>query len=471
MRPPKSGLEKLRQRWRIWLRRSFRKRPKKKASPARPFHDPQDMEDPRDAIAFGNRIIFLGLGGFFAWASLAPIDEGVPTTGTVMVESHRKVVSHLTGGTLAEIRVQENQQVKEGDVLVVMDTARAKTSYDSAVNEYVAAGAKLARLMAEQVMADKIIFPEEIESYADQVGRRDFLVAQEQLFRIRRQSLQGELAILHENLAASGGQVHGARQQLAARTQQTSLLSEEIRDVLPLVKEGYAPRNRLLEQERQLAELSSVTSELQARITRESSSSAEIRLRIVQRRQDFLKEVEGLVADARREVASLREKLTDARLELDRAVVRAPVAGQVIALQVQTPGGVVTPGSRLMEIIPHDERLLLDLQIPTNVISRVAPGLVTQIRVAAFSDEPQLTIEGKVLSISTDRHEPAGGSQQPPYYLARVEITEKGRHDLKDRQLIAGMSVDAVVKTGERNFLAYLMRPVTKRMFTTFQEP
>ncbi|MBI4984124.1 MAG: HlyD family type I secretion periplasmic adaptor subunit [Rhodocyclales bacterium] len=426
------------------------------------------LADPRGAISFGNKIIFVGIGSFLIWAAFAPLDEGVPSTGFIVVESHRKVVSHLTGGTIADIRVSENQVVKEGDVLLTLDATRAQTNYMSTLNEYVAAAAKLARLTAEQTFADRVSYPEELLAFAEEAGRQDLIKGQDQLFRVRRQAFVGELSILNENLAASQGQVDGMRQQLEARIHQAALLGEEIGELTPLVAAGYAARNRLLEQQRQQAELTSVASDLRSRIAREISNGAEIRLRILQRRQEFLREVEALVSDAQRESANLREKLKDARYELDHTTIVAPVSGQVVALQVGTPGGIITPGAHILEIVPQGDRLLLDIQVPPHLIERVQPGLATDIRVSAFSDEPYLTIEGRVVSLSTDSHDPGNG--QPPYYLARVAVTDKGLQDLAGRQLRPGMAVDAVIKTGERSFLAYLMRPITKRLFVSLQE-
>lgn len=427
------------------------------------------LEDPRSAIAFGNKIVFIGFGSFLLWASFAPLDEGVPATGVVVVESHRKVIAHLTGGTVAEVFVKENQSVKEGDVLLTLDTTRTQTTYSSVINEYIGAAAKLARLTAEQSFSDRVDYPEDVLTYAAEAGRKDLIQAQDHLFRVRRQALAGEQAILQENLAASHGQAQGARQQLAARQQQAALLGQEIREMRPLVEEGYAPRNRILEQERQLAELSSVTSDLQARVTKEVSNAAELRLRILQRRQEFLRDVEGLIADTRREVANLREKLRDAKLDLDRSTIVAPASGQVVALQAVAPGAVVTAGAHILEIVPQGDTLLIDIQVPPHLITQVRPGLPTDVRVTAFADDPQLTIDGQVQSVSTDRHEPPNGQQ--PYYLARIEVTDVGLKKLHGRQLRPGMSVDAVIKTGARSFLAYLMRPLTKRMFTSLQEP
>lgn len=426
-----------------------------------------DIDDFRAAISFGNKIIFLGFGLFLLWASLAPIDEGVPATGVVAVESLRKVMTHMTGGTVQTVLVHENQSVQAGDVLLTFDDTKARSTFDSVMQDYIGMAAKLARLEAEHGQAHAVQFSDELQAYALQMGRADLLRGQEQLFKLRQQTLESEQAILRENLSASGGQVSGMRQQLAARSHQASLLTEEIKEARPLVAEGFIARTKLMDQERQLAELTSVTSELQARIAREISSSAEIRLRLAQRKQEFLRDVENQIADTRREVSTLRERLKEAQADLERTVVRAPVSGQVVSLQAQTPGAAITPGFKMLEIVPAGDKLLLDVQIPTHIINRVVPGLPTDIRLNAFPELPQLVIKGTVESVSQDRHEVPNGQ---PYYLARVGVTQEGVAELHGRKLRPGMPVEVIIKTGERSFLMYILKPLMRRMFTAFEE-
>lgn len=451
----------------------FRPRAPQESQAPQPF-DPEtatalgEFNDPGAAISFGYIVIAVGFIAVLVWSIFAPIGEGVPAQGLVVVESHRKIVSHLTGGTVAKVAVRENQNVKEGDVLIMLDSSRAQTALDTLLHEHLAASAKLARLMAEQSFSSQIDFPEDIRLLAKDLARYDVLRGQEQLFKVRRQTLESEENILRETLSASHIQATGARQQLAARNQQASLLQQEITANRMLVEDGYAPRNRLLEQERQLAELTSSTSELQTRIAREGSTGSEIRLRLLQRRQEYLKEVETQTTETRRELAMLGERLKDARLELERTTVRAPVSGQVVGMQAQAAGSVITPGSKLLEVVPDGDRLLFDVQIPVNIINRVHAGLETDIRLTTFPNTPTLIIEGKVQSVSSDRFEPQG---LQPYYLARVEVTPAGIAQLEGRQLRPGMTADVIIKTGERTFMAYLLAPITRQMFSAFREP
>ncbi len=428
-----------------------------------------ELDDPRGAMIFGYSVIFFGVVLTVLWAIFAPLGEGIPAPGVVVVESHRKTIAHLTGGTIAVVNVRENQSVREGDVLLELESVRARSTRDTLLHEYIAAVARQSRLNAEQTGSTSLQFPDDILVYAKQLGREDLLRAQEQLFRARQDALKGELAILQENLAASRIQASGARNQLSARRQQADSLRKELESTRPLVAEGYTPRNRLLEQERQLAELNSITSELEARIAREGSTSAEIRLRELQRRQEYLKEVETQATETRKEAANLAEKLKEAESDLERMTVRAPISGQVVAMTAQAPGGVIAPNSKLMEIVPASERLLIDVQVPITAANRVKAGLDTDIRISSFPDSPILIIAGRVQSVSSDRHEPPPPTQ--PYYLARVEVTPEGIAQLGGKTLRPGMSTEVVIKTGERSFMRYLLDPITRRLFESLKEP
>jgi len=457
-----------------WWRRILRRSPatddgQALAGGAAGGYSLDELDDPRGAIAFGYSVIFFGLGLTALWAIFVPLGEGITAPGVVVVESHRKTISHLTGGTVAAVKVRENQAVKEGEILLELDSVRAQSARDTVLHEYIAAVARMSRLTGEQTSAARLAFPDEIYAYAAQLKREDLLRAQEQLFRARQDAFKGELAILQENLEASRIQATGVRNQLYARRQQVESLRKEIESTRPLVAEGYTPRNRLLEQERQLAELTSVTSELEARIAREGSSSAEIRLRALQRRQEYLKDVETQATETRREVANLTEKLKEAEADLERMTVRAPLSGQVVAMTAQAPGVVIAPNSKLMEIVPAGDKLLIDVQVPITAASRVKPELETDIRISTFPDTPAIVIQGRVQSVSSDRHEPPPPAL--PYYLARVEVTPEGVTRLQGRKLRPGMSTDVVIKTGERSFMKYLMAPISRRVFESFKEP
>ena len=229
-----------------------------------------------------------------------------------------------------------------------------------------------------------------------------------------------------------------------------------------LAVDGFAPKNQALILEQQQAELRGTLGDIENNIHRASSSIAETRLRIAQREQDFIKEVSERLADLQREVDANHERLRAITQELARMQIRAPVAGQVLGLAVNGPGAVVTPGQKLLDIVPQGEPLLLDARIPTNVIDRIKVGDSTEVRFTSFADAPHLVVVGKLVSLSADaviEHLPAGSAT---YYLGRVQLTEEGRKALGNRALQPGMVGEILIKTGERSLLTYLLHPLTQ---------
>ena len=223
-----------------------------------------------------------------------------------------------------------------------------------------------------------------------------------------------------------------------------------------------------LELERMVAESSAANAELTGNITRARRSMAELRQRVLLRQQEYRKEVETQLADVSREVESDAAKYLALRDELDRIDIKAPVAGQIVGLAVQTVGGVIGPGQKIMDIVPADEPLLLETRVPPHLIDKVHAGLAADVRFTAFSHSPQLVVPGKVISVSGDLiTEPQGNVS---YFLARVAITPEGLKELGRHQMQPGMPAEVVIKTGERTLLTYLLHPLTKRMAASMKE-
>jgi protease secretion system membrane fusion protein len=253
-----------------------------------------------------------------------------------------------------------------------------------------------------------------------------------------------------------------------SRQTQRRLVTEQLDKIRDLVAEGYAPRNQQLELERQVADLTAATTELQGTIARARQTIAELRQRAISRRQDYRKETDSQLVDASREAQSDQGKVIALAEELQRIVIKSPATGQVVGLAYQTVGGVIPPGQKLMDIVPQGDSLLLETRIPPNLIDSVRTGLLADVRFSSFINAPQLVVQGKVISVSADLlSEPQTGSI---YFLARVEITPDGMKALGKRQMHPGMPAEVVIRTGERTVLTYLLNPLTRRMAASMKE-
>ena len=446
-------------------------RPKPVALPGRGrgIEDAHDLPtDTRSPARLGFWVLLIGFGGFLLWAALAPLDEGVPTSGTVTIETKRKAVQHLSGGIVKSVHVKEGQIVQEGDPLMEIDPAATQASFEGVRQRYYTLRATEARLTAEQGGLDTISIHPDLLKEKDSPLVADLIANQEGLFRARRMALDAETQAIQETITGLEASIVGYQGLQASRRSQLKLIEEEIRGLTELVNEGYAPRNNLLSLQRTQAETIGALSDLQGNIERSRSALAEAKLRIIQRNQEFRKEIDRELADVRGQVDAESERFNAIKGDLARTVIRAPASGQIVGLAVQTVGGVIGPGQKIMDVVPQGEPLLLETHIPPHLVDRVQPGLEADVRFSSFAHTPLLVVPGKVVSISHDLlvNEQTG----TPYYLARVSVTEEGMKKLGKRQLQAGMPVEVVVITGERSMLTYILHPLLKRIASSMKE-
>ena len=438
-----------------------------------PAATPKHGAPPADtghAARVGLWALGLGFGGFLLWAALAPLDEGVPSHGTVMVDTKRKTVQHLSGGIITRVLVREGEIVQEGQTLIELDAASARANYESVRQRYLGLRAMQGRLVADQLDAESISFhPDLIEAASDGLIQAQ-MDMQRQLLQSRRAALRATLQGIDESILGQESLLQTYDAIAGPRRKQLDLLQDELKHTRALVSEGYAPRNRQLELERQVAEANAAIAELMGNKLRAQRAIAELRQQRIVRRQEYRKEVETDLGNVLREVQSDAEKLTAVRADLERTQIRSPASGQAIGLAVQTVGGVIQPGQKLMDIVPEDEPLLLEAKIEPHLIDKVHTGLKTDVRFNTFSHSPQLVVEGEVISLSSDLLTEQVGGGQISYYLARVKVTPEGMKVLGKRRMQPGMPVEIIIKTGERSMLTYLLNPLTKRLAASMKE-
>jgi protease secretion system membrane fusion protein len=420
-------------------------------------------------VRWGIWLVLAGFGGFLLWSWLAPLDAGVVATGTVKVTSNRKAVQHLTGGTVEAILVREGDTVKKGQELVRLDALRAAAEQGAVSAQYIVSKSVENRLEAERDGRDTVTFAADLlQRFANDPRLVAAMDLQQKLLDTRRAGLAGEISILQENLAASAVQLKGLQQVYGARASQIDFLNQELQGTRTLAAEGYVPRNRLLELERSNADLSAGQAENLNNIARVRSQTTEIRLRILQRQHDYLKEVESQLSDTEKENTTLADRLRALDYEVTHTVIRSPIDGVVQALSIATVGGIIQPGFKIMEVVPLDEPLQVDAMIPVQAIDKMVPGLEVDITFPAFNHARTPNIPGRVKTVSADRLFDEESKQ--PFYLAQVEVTPTGMNLLGSNHIRPGMPASVTIKTGERNLLSYLLKPMLERVDGAFKE-
>ncbi len=440
------------------------------ARDATDVEDARPKTDTRPVIRLGFWVLVVGFGLFMAWAAWAPLDEGVAAPATVSVETRRKPIQHLQGGVIKSVEVKEGQEVHEGDPLVVLDDSAVRATYEAIRQNYLSQRALESRLIAEATNTSTITFHPDLLEHPDAVAQQ-LMAVQQQVLAARHAAQSAEFAAADQSIAGYETQIAGLRRILENRRQQAALQSRQLDNVKGLAEEGFAPRNQALQLEQQQADLRASMNDLETNIARAGNAILEIKQRVAQRKQEYVKEVSSQLADVRREVQANQERLAAISADLSRMVLRAPVDGQVVGLALaQRGGGIVTPGQRLMDISPKDEPLLLDARVPPQVIDRVRSGDAVDVRFNAFANTPTLVVHGRVMSLAHDALTEQMGNGVISYYLARVELTPEGMKALGQRSMQPGMPAEVLIKTGERPLLTYLLHPLTKRIAAAMTE-
>ncbi len=301
-------------------------------------------------VSKGFWVIGLLLTGFAAWATVVPLDSGVPSAGIVSVDGRRRVVQHQTGGVIKKILIREGAEVGQGDLLVKLE--------DSA-----------------------------------------------------------EVAM---------------RSQILAELRATRLKIDALERLLPglqaIAEDGFYPRNQIIELERTLLEA----------------------------------EVQEL---------GLMDRLAAADQALQRTEIRAPIQGRVMGVEVNTPGAIVLPGVKIMEIVPPEDQIIVEARIRPHLIDKVTPGTSAQVRFTALQMASTPIIIGKVDWVSPDRFEEPDRSVYPEgYYLARVSVAPEAVNEIMGFKAIPGMPAEVMIKTGERTFFQYLIKPISDRFARAVKE-
>lgn len=413
-------------------------------------------------------IVLIGVGGFLLWAFLAPLDKGVPLTGTVTVDTNRKAVQHRTGGIIDQIYVKEGDHVTAGQILVRMNDVQVKAQADITRTQLITARTVKARLLAERDGKDNIEYPADLLELQLDARVQNNMLTQNQLFNSRMLAMEHEIAAIDENIAGLTVQLQGLEASRASKKQQFEFLQEQLINLRELSSDGFVPRNRVLELERTNVQLTGDIAAETGNIGRIQRQIAELKQRRIQRLQEHQKEVRQQLSDIQREADALTSQLISHEFELDNVLVKAPTEGIVVGINVFTEGGVISPGFNLMDIVPSDDALMITGRVPVHLIDKVHPGLPVDLIFSAFNQNKTPNIPGEVLQVSADRLTDERTTE--PYYQLKAKVTPEGMALLAHHQVRAGMPVDIFVKTGERSLMNYLFKPILDRLHASMSE-
>ncbi len=418
-------------------------------------------------MTVGLCIIGLFFGVFGAWAAFAPLQSAAVARGVLSVETQRKTIQHLEGGIIREIRVRDGDEVHADEVLVVLDDTRTRATLELLRGRYRAAQALEARLIAEREAATTITFPADLRDSTD-ADVRELMRAQVNIFNGRRQSIDGQTAIMQQRVKQIQEEIRGLEGQVAAQAEQVALTNDEIASNQKLFDQGMSGKSRLRELQRELADVTGRHSQNQSTVARAGQNIDEAKLQMAELKTNFVTEAVQQLGEAQKDLLDLNEQIRSAEDVLRRTVIRAQMDGTIVDLQVHTIGGVVSPGQVLLDIVPKGDRLIVETFIDPNDIDVVDAGLPAQVRLTALTQRNLLPLEGRVETVSADRL--TDRRTGADYFLARVVLEGDPSAVLQGQRLYPGMQAEVMIVTGERTTLDYLSRPLVQSFNRAFRE-
>lgn len=426
-----------------------------------------ELIDDKPIRLFGLIVLFSTLGIFGLWSVLAPIDGAALATGFVTVKSHRKTVQHLDGGIVSQLLVKDGDIVKEGDLLLTLDGTENKAQLEIARGQYIALTAQVARLESERDGKPAIDYTTSLNDVSDP-RILEARKTEDQLFVARKNAHEGEMSVLTQRVGQLNSKISGLSGQRKSKQELVSSYQEEAKDLRELLAEGFADKQRLRDVERNYTDNNGEISALSSEIASAQIQIGETKLEILQLEKKFQEEVSAKLSEVQSELYDVTQRMTATKDKVVRIDIKAPVSGRIMGLAVHTLGGVILPGHPILDIVPQKEELIVEAQVNPLDIDRVSIGLVAEVRFTAFKQALTPVIEGKVINISADRliEEKSG----TPYYLAQVELTPESYEKMKHLELVPGMPVEVLIKTGERTLFEYLTKPISNAFARAFIE-
>ncbi|WP_426534637.1 HlyD family type I secretion periplasmic adaptor subunit [Bradyrhizobium sp. McL0615] len=422
----------------------------------------------------GALIMAVVLMGFGVWGNMAPIAGAVVASGVFVVTGQNKIVQHLEGGMIREIYVREGDTVEAGQMLLELDDTAARAELQRLFLRRIRLTAIDARLQAEMREENDVTWPPEVvQSQANSPEVKEIVDSQQMAFTARRNNLNSDVKSIQESISALDERIRGSRVQLDAVHRQIVLLDEEIATKDKLVQAGLVRKPELMVLQRSKANLEGEVGRIMGDIGDAKERIARAVEQINGVRKTAIKTAVEQMHEVRGELADVRERMLSAKGILDRVRVTAPVSGVVVKLRYHTQGGVVEPGKNIMELLPLKDELIIEARLRPQDIDSVKHGQTAMVRLTALNQRITPMISADVIYLSADTLADEKKSQQvgpTDIYLVRVKLNGEESRNIPGFSPTPGMPAEVYIKTSERTFFQYIVRPIHDSMMRAFRE-
>jgi len=385
------------------------------------------------------------------WASFAQVDEVTKGEGKVISSKQLQTVQSLDGGVVSQILVKEGQVVEAGQVLLKIDETRATSGARENAAQGFALQARLARLRA---LADGASY---LPPTAKTPEEQHIVDEERRLFEMRRTELSTQLSINQQQMAQRQQELSEMRARKGAAERGLELSGQELARTRPLLSSGAVSEVDILKLERDLTRSRGESEQAGAQIARVQASIGEAQRKIVETEIAFRNEARKELAEAMGRLNALNQGALALNDKVDKSQLKSPVRGRVQRLLANTEGGVITAGKDIVEIVPLDDKLVLEAKVNPRDIAFIHPGQAANVKFTAYDASIYGGLEAVVENISPDTVVDDRGNA---FYLVRVQTNKT---QLGERMpIIPGMTAEVDVLTGKKSVMSYLLKPVLK---------
>lgn len=420
----------------------------------------------RSMTALGLTASALFVFGFGAWAVTAPLASAAVASGYVAAAGRNLVIQHLEGGIIEEIAIREGDRVTRGQTLFVLDATPATAQRNRLRNQLFAIQARASRLQAERDGDSALRFPAGLDAAGDPV-RQNILDEQNKEFVTKLEGQRREIAILQQQIGALDEEILGVADQKVASENQLAVINDEVARKKGLLDRGLTNRNEYTQVLLSQSELTGQIGQFGASVLAARTEIAGRREQIARQESHRVEVAANELNTARAEIADLEEQLDAAEAVVSRVVVRSPSDGVILKLNYNVSGAVVGAGQPMVEILPTSQDLIVEARIPPQDIDSVHMSQIAELRFTALNRLTP-TVDAAVTYVSPDRL--VDPRTEQPYYLARLRITDNLPPSIDRSQIYPGMPVETFIRTGERTFLEYLLKPIEDSFNRAFRE-
>lgn len=435
-----------------------------------PSIDDRPDRDLRTGIIVAGLFFVLFLG----WATFARLDAASYAPGKLTVAGQRQSVQHRDGGVVGAIFVKEGQHVVRGQPLMELAAAEVRAQARMYGAQLIELKAQRARLIAEQ-LGTAIHWPPEFASLTgqDRQDAQEAVQLQTTQFNARAAVLAAQTGTLHEEAAQVQETKRGFHAQLDASAEQARLITEELDSLRDVAEKGYVSKSRMRALERARADLLGQKGQYSASIARSTAEASENRLKALEATKAYKERAASELRDVEFSLNEILPKYRAAKDQLARLQIRAPATGTVVGLNVFTVGGVISPGQKLMDIVPDKAGLVIEARISPDDVDDLRTGQEAQIRFTSLHERDLPIMRGRMTRLSADsfQDEKSGIS----YYTAEITVPPQELEAIRQVRgrsfaLRAGMPVQALIPLRKRTALQYAFEPLTQMLWLSFRE-